>query len=232
MAERIDPIGAIRKITSNNSSRSKQNKTGGRNAGQEESRKHSTPAGKVLFDKPGNFLYPVPCVMVSCASPGKKPNIITVAWTGTICSDPPMLSISVRQERYSYEMIKESGEFVVNLTNRRLARAADFCGCRSGRDIDKFEECHLTPEPCAHIAAPMIRESPVSLECKVTGIIPLGSHDMFLAEIVGVQVDRRFLDHNGTFHMENAGLIAYSHGKYYELGKILGSFGYSVRKKR
>ena len=182
--------------------------------------------------KPGNMLYPVPAVLVSTADRGGRDNLFTVAWTGTVCTNPPMLSISVRQERYSYEMIKESGEFVVNLTNRRLARAADFCGCRSGRDIDKFEECHLTPEPCAHIAAPMIRESPVSLECKVTGIIPLGSHDMFLAEIVGVQVDRRFLDHNGTFHMENAGLIAYSHGKYYELGKILGSFGYSVRKKR
>lgn len=231
MAERIDPIKAIRKITSNNSSKTKQ-KQNGKNSRSAETHKQSAPVEKILFDKPGNFLYPVPCVMVSCVCPGRKPNIITVAWTGTICSDPPMLSISVRQERYSYEMIKESGEFAVNLTNRRLARAADFCGCRSGRDIDKFEECQLTPVPCTNISAPMIGEAPVSLECKVTGIIPLGSHDMFLAEIVGVQVDRRYLDHNGTFHMENAGLITYSHGKYYELGKILGSFGYSVRKKR
>lgn len=234
MAERIDPIQAIRKMASNSAPRAKRSKTDvhGKTAKPAESQKRSTSVEKILFDKPGNFLYPVPCVMVSCVSPGKNPNIITVAWTGTICSDPPMLSISVRQERYSYEMIKESGEFAVNLTNRRLARAADFCGCRSGRDINKFEECRLTPEPCSHISAPMIGESPVSLECKVTGIIPLGSHDMFLAEIVGVQVDRRYLDHNGTFHLENAGLIAYSHGKYYELGKILGTFGYSVRKKR
>lgn len=231
MAERIDPIGAIRKIAASGSSRTKQ-KAAAKNDKEHAQQKKTPTVEKILFDKPGNFLYPVPSVMVSCASPGKKPNILTVAWTGTICSDPPMLSISVRQERYSYEMIKESGEFVVNLTNRRLARAADFCGCRSGRDVDKFEECRLTPAPCAHVSVPMIAESPVSLECKVTGIMPLGSHDMFLAEIVGVYVDRRYLDHKGTFHMENAGLIAYSHGKYYELGKILGSFGYSVRKKR
>ncbi|MGI6118364.1 MAG: flavin reductase family protein [Bilifractor sp.] len=186
---------------------------------------------KVSFDKPGNFLYPVPCVMVSCAAPGEKPNILTIAWTGTICSDPPMLSISVRKERFSYEIIRDSGEFVVNLTNKRLARAADFCGCRSGRDINKFEECHLTPAPCEHVNVPAILEAPVSIECKVSGIMPLGSHDMFLGEIVGVQVDRRYLDRHGAFHLENAGLIAYSHGKYYELGKILGTFGYSVRKK-
>jgi flavin reductase (DIM6/NTAB) family NADH-FMN oxidoreductase RutF len=227
MAERIDPIGAIRKFTNANTAGE-----GGSAQVKKQQKKKNEPTKKVLFDKPGNFLYPVPCVMVSCASEGKRPNIITVAWAGTICSEPPMLSISVRRERYSYEMIKESGEFAVNLTNRRLARAADYCGCRSGKDVDKFEECHLTAVPCSHIHAPMIGEAPVSIECKVTGIIPLGSHDMFLAEIVGVNVDQKYLDHRGTFHMENAGLIAYSHGKYYELGKVLGGFGYSVRKKR
>lgn len=187
---------------------------------------------KRAFDRPGNFLYPVPAAMVSCQCGEERPNILTIAWTGTICSEPPMLSISVRKERHSYEIIKASGEFVVNLTNKKLARAADFCGCKSGRDIDKFEECGLTPAPCTGVSAPMIAESPVSIACKVTGIIPLGSHDMFLAEVVSVEVDERYLDRRGAFHMEQAGLVAYAHGKYYELGKLLGSFGYSVRKNR
>lgn len=185
---------------------------------------------KVLFEKPGNFLYPVPTVMVSCASKERGSNILTVAWAGTVCTDPPMVSISVKPERYSYEIIKESGEFVMNLTSRKLTYAADFCGCKSGRDVDKFEACHLTPASCKHVAAPMILEAPVSLECKVTGIIPLGFHEMFLAEVVGVQVDRQYLDKKGTFHMENAGLVAYSHGKYFELGRQRGSFGFSVKK--
>lgn len=185
---------------------------------------------KISFEKPGNFLYPVPAVMVSCASETRGANILTVAWAGTICTDPPMVSISVRPERYSYEIIKESGEFVVNLTGKKLAFAADFCGCKSGRDIDKFEACHLTPAPCEHVKAPMILEAPVSLECKVTGILPLGSHEMFLAEVVGVQVDRQYMDRKGTFHLENAGLITYSHGRYFELGKQRGSFGFSVKK--
>ena len=185
---------------------------------------------KIPFEKPGNFLYPVPAVMVSCASETRGANILTVAWAGTICTDPPMVSISVRPERYSYEIIKESGEFVVNLTGKRLAFAADFCGCKSGRDIDKFEACHLTPASCEHVKAPMILEAPVSLECKGTGILPLGSHEMFLAEVVGVQVDRQYMDRKGTFHLENAGLITYSHGRYFELGKQRGSFGFSVKK--
>ena len=197
----------------------------------EKKRRGLVKPKKVSFEKPGNFLYPVPPVMVSCACEGYAPNILTVAWAGTICSDPPMVSISVKPERHSYEMIKASGEFVVNLTSKKLAYAADLCGCRSGKDIDKFEACKLTAAPCEHVSAPMILESPVSLECKVTGIIPLGSHDMFLAEVVGVQVDQQYLDRKGTFHMESAGLIAYSHGRYYELGKMKGSFGFSVKKK-
>lgn len=181
--------------------------------------------------KPGNMLYPVPAVMVSVAAPGEKPNIITVAWAGTINSDPPMLSISVRKERYSHDMIEKTGEFVVNLVNEPLTRATDFCGVRSGRDVDKFAEMKLTPVTVEGVAAPAIAESPVNLACQVTQIIPLGSHDLFLAKIVSVTVDERYLDEKGTFHLNQAGLVAYSHGEYFALGKKLGSFGYSVRKK-
>lgn len=181
--------------------------------------------------KPGNMLYPVPAVMVSCGRPGEKPNIITVAWAGTVCSSPAMLSISVRPERYSHGILKETGEFVVNLVNQELVFATDYCGVKSGRDVDKFKEMHLTPQPSLQIAAPGIAESPVCLECRVTQVIPLGSHDMFLAEIVGVTVDGRYMDDGGRFHLNDAGLTAYSHGEYFALGKKLGSFGYSVRKK-
>ena len=209
--------------------RGKKDKT--KNNGQENRTEKEGKIQKTPFEKPGNFLYPVPPVMVSCQSESYPvPNILTVAWAGTVCTDPPMVSISVKKERYSYEIIKESGEFVINLTSKKLTRAADFCGCRSGRDLNKFEACGLTPAPCDHVSCPMILESPVSLACKVTGIIPLGSHDMFLAEVVGVEVDRQYLDRKGAFHLESAGLIAYSHGKYYELGKMKGSFGFSVKK--
>lgn len=180
----------------------------------------------------GNMLYPVPAVMVSCQKPGERPNIITVAWAGTICSDPAMLSISVRKERYSYEIIKETGSFVVNLVSRELTAAMDTCGVRSGRDMDKFKELHLTPQESQHVAAPGIAESPVNLECQVTKVIPLGTHDMFLAEIKGVSVDDRYMDEKGTFHLNDAGLVAYSHGTYFELGKKIGTFGYSVKKKK
>lgn len=186
--------------------------------------------GRLLW-KPGNMLYPLPVVMVSCARPGEKPNIITVAWAGTICSDPVMLSISVRPERYSYSIIRETGEFVVNLVNRELVRATDFCGVKSGRDVDKFRELGLTPSPSAHVGAPGIGESPLSLECRVTQVIPLGSHDLFLAEVVGVDVDSRYLDEKGKFRLNDSGLVTYSHGEYFGLGEKLGSFGYSVRKK-
>lgn len=180
--------------------------------------------------KPGNMLYPVPAVMVSCQRPGEKPNIITVAWSGTINTDKPMVYISVRKSRYSYDIIKETGEFVVNLVTKELTFATDYCGVRSGREVDKYEEMKLTPLPSKYIDAPGIAESPVNLECRVTEVIPLGSHDMFLAEIVGVTVDDKYMDEKGKFHLNDSGLVAYSHGEYFELGKKLGKFGYSVQK--
>lgn len=182
--------------------------------------------------KAGNMLYPVPAVMISCGREGEKPNIITVAWAGTICSDPAMLSISVRKERYSYDIIKETGNFVVNLVTKDLVFATDYCGVKSGRDVDKFQELHLTPLPSRHISAPGIAESPLNIECQVTQVIPLGSHDMFLARIAGVTVDEKYMDEKGKFCLNDTGLVAYSHGEYFELGEKLGSFGYSVKKER
>lgn len=176
------------------------------------------------------MLYPLPAVMVSCQRPGEKPNIVTIAWAGTICSTPPMVSISVRPERYSYDIIKETGEFVINLTTKDLAYATDYCGVKSGRGIDKFKECNLTPEPSKELQAPGIAESPVNIECKVTEIKKLGSHDMFLAEVVSVSIDDRYIDETGKFDLESTGLMAYSHGKYMELGNLIGTFGYSVKK--
>ena len=181
--------------------------------------------------KPGNMLYPVPAVMVSCGRKGEKPNIITVAWAGTVCSDPPMVSISVRKERYSYEIIRETGEFVINLVNRELVRAADYCGVKSGRDTDKFKEMGLTAQPSRYVGAPGIGESPVNLECRVTNRLELGRHDMFLARVEGVAIDGKYMDEKGKFHLNDSGLVSYSHGEYFELGKKLGSFGWSVRKK-
>lgn len=180
--------------------------------------------------KPGNMLYPLPAVMVSCQRPEEKPNIITVAWAGTICSSPAMLSISVRKERYSYGIIKETGVFVVNLATRELAYALDYCGVRSGRDVDKFREMRLTELPSRIVSAPGIAESPVNIECRVREIKLLGSHDLFLAEVVGVTADDRYMDEHGKFNLNQAGLITYSHGTYFELGRKVGSFGYSVRK--
>ena len=165
----------------------------------------------------GNMLYPLPAVMVSCQRPEEKPNIITVAWTGTICSTPAMVSISVRPERYSYDIIKETG---------------DFCGVRSGRDIDKFKAAHLTPIPGVHVSAPLIEESPVNIECRVKDVIELGSHHMFLADVLGVSVDEAYMDEKGKFDMNRAGMMVYSHGEYFGLGKQLGTFGYSVRKTK
>lgn len=181
--------------------------------------------------KPGNMLYPLPVVMVSCQRPGEKPNIITIAWAGTICSDPACLSISVRKERHSYDIIRETGEFVVNLTTKELAFATDYCGVKSGRDIDKFKECKLTPLKSNVVAAPGIAESPVCIECKVKEIVPLGSHDMFIAEVVSVQADEKYMNANGKFELSMAQPIVYSHGTYYELGEKIGTFGYSVKKK-
>lgn len=179
----------------------------------------------------GNMLYPLPAVMVSCQCPGEKPNIITVAWTGTVCSSPAMVSASIRKERFSYSILKETGCFVVNLATRDLARALDYCGVRSGRDVDKYQEMNLTPLPSLAVAAPGIAESPVNIECRITEVKPLGSHDLFLAEVASVTVDSRYMDESGRFDLNRAGLIAYSHGEYFELGRKLGSFGHSVRKK-
>ncbi len=186
---------------------------------------------KKQYWKPGNMLYPVPPVMVSCQRPGEKPNIITIAWAGTICSDPAMVSISVRKERYSYNILRQTGEFVINLTTRNLAKAADYCGVRSGRDTDKFQDMKLTPLESKEILAPGIAESPVNIECKVTEVKELGTHDMFLAKVAAVSVDESLIDKNGKFHLNQSGLVAYSHGEYRTLGESLGTFGFSVKKE-
>lgn len=180
--------------------------------------------------KPGNMLYPTPAVMVSCQGKDERPNIITVAWSGTINTNTAMLYISIRKSRYSYDIIKKSGEFVVNLVTKELTFAADYCGVRSGREVDKFAETGLTLLPSRHINAPGIAESPVNIECRVKDIIPLGSHDMFLSEVMGVTIEDKYMDETGKFCLNDAGLVAYSHGEYFELGKKLGKFGYSVQK--
>lgn len=183
--------------------------------------------------KPGNMLYPLPAVMVSVADKKGNQNIITVAWTGTVCTNPAMLYISVRPERYSYHMIKETGEFVVNLTTEKLAYATDWCGVKSGRDVDKWKAMKLTPIKAEKLSyAPMIEESPVNIECKVTEIKELGSHHMFLAEVMAVHVDHAYMNDSGKFELNDTGLLTYSHGDYFGLGKKKGSFGYSVRKKK
>lgn len=180
--------------------------------------------------KPGNMLYPVPAVLVSCRDKEGSDNVLTIAWAGTICSDPAMLSISVRKERHSYKMIKESGVFVVNLTTKDLVKATDYCGVKSGRDEDKFAAMGLSKGEAEKINAPIIMESPVNIECKVTQVLELGSHDMFLAEVVNVQISDEYMDERGGFHLNDAGLLSYSHGEYYGLSEQLGTFGYSVRK--
>ena len=186
--------------------------------------------GKQLW-KPGNMLYPLPVVMVSLADRDGRPNIITLAWVGTVCTNPPMVSISVRPERYSYPILKETGEFVINLTTKELAFATDYCGVKSGRDVDKFKEMGLTPIPASEVKAPMIKESPVNIECKVRQILPLGSHDMFLADVVAVHADENYMAEKQKFHLEQAEPIIYSHGSYFGCGELLGTFGYSVKKR-
>ncbi|MFI3238496.1 MAG: flavin reductase family protein [Lachnospiraceae bacterium] len=181
--------------------------------------------------KPGNMLYPLPVVMVSVAGENAEKNIITIAWAGTICTNPPMVSISVRPERYSYDMIRKSGEFVINLTTKDLTFATDYCGVKSGRDVDKFRECKLTPIYGDTVKAPMIEESPVNIECVVKEVKELGSHHMFIAEVVGVHVDDKYMDKNNKFCLEEAEPIVYSHGTYLATGEALGTFGYSVRKR-
>jgi flavin reductase (DIM6/NTAB) family NADH-FMN oxidoreductase RutF len=178
----------------------------------------------------GNMLYPVPAVMVTCKRKNEKANIITVAWAGTVCSDPAMVSISVRKSRYSHEIISETKEFVVNLTTKQLAKATDYCGVKSGRDIDKFKEMNLHTQESTKIETPGILESPVNIECKVVNVLELGTHDLFIAEVVAVDVNEDLLDEKGSLHLDKADLIAYAHGQYFSLGKELGRFGFSVRK--
>lgn len=180
--------------------------------------------------KGGTFIYPIPAVMVSCGTM-EKSNIITVAWTGILNTNPAMCYISVRPERYSHDIIKENGEFAINLTTRQLAYATDWCGVKSGRDVDKFKEMKLTKEKANIISVPLIKESPVSVECKVKEIVPLGSHDMFVAEIVAIDADEKYIDEKGAFDISKCDLIAYANGGYYPLEKKIGKFGYSVQKK-
>lgn len=182
--------------------------------------------------KAGTVLYPVPVVMVSCGNMEGEKNIITVAWTGTINSDPPMTYISLRHCRHSYDIIKQSKEFVINLVTKKLAYACDYCGVKSGKDIDKFNEMNLTATKGTKVSSPIIYESPINIECVVKDIIPLGTHDMFLAEVVNVSVSEEYLDQSGKFHFNKTNPICYSHGCYYTLGEKLGSFGYSVKKKK
>ena len=181
--------------------------------------------------KGGTLIYPVPAVMVSCGKLEGEKNIITVAWTGTINTNPPMAYISLRPERHSYNIIKESGEFVINLTTEDMAKACDFCGVKSGRDTDKFEKMRLTAAPASNVGAPIIYESPMNIECKVKKIVPLGSHHMFIADVVAVDVSDEYFDKSGKFHFNKSKPVCYSHGEYFGLGKSLGTFGFSVRKK-
>ena len=180
--------------------------------------------------KPGTMVYPVPPVMVSCGDM-ENSNILTIAWTGIICTDPAMTYVSIRKERFSYDIIKSKGEFVINLASGDLARTVDYCGVRSGKDIDKFKECNLTKEAATEVGCPMIKECPINIECRVKEIKELGTHDMFMAEILAVNVDDKYLDETGRFDMEACNLLAYSHGQYYSLGEKLGKFGFSVEKK-
>ena len=182
--------------------------------------------------KPGNMLYPLPVVMVSAADKEGRDDIITVAWAGTVCTNPPMVSISIRPERYSYHMIRETGEFVINLTTEELAFATDYCGVKSGRDVDKFKETGLTREKAEKVKAPMIAEAPVSIECKVKEIRELGSHHMFIAQVAAVHADEKYMDETNRFDLNRARPIVYSHGEYLGTGKKLGTFGYSVKKAK
>ena len=182
--------------------------------------------------KPGTMVNPVPAVLVTCGASREEWNMLTIAWTGTVCTNPPMLYISVRPERYSHALIERTMEFTLNLTTTEMAKATDWAGVRSGRDYDKWKETGLTPLPGVAVSSPTIEESPLSIECRVKSIIRLGSHDMFLAEVVNVRADSRFLDpHTGAYDFTKAGLIAYEHGFYRELGPVIGKFGFSVKKE-
>lgn len=183
--------------------------------------------------KPGTMIYPLPAAMISCGSTPDEYNIITISWVGTICSDPPMCYISVRPSRHSYEIIKRTGEYVINLTTEAMARATDWCGVRSGRDYNKFKEMQLTAGKSSVVAAPLIEESPLCIECRVKEIVPLGSHDMFISDVVNIRADEQYLDaESGRFNLQQAELLAYCHGHYYGLGKKIGKFGWTVQKKK
>lgn len=181
--------------------------------------------------KAGNMIYPLPAVMVSVTDGEGNDNIITIAWVGTVCTNPPMVSISVRPSRFSYEMIKKTGEFVINLTTEKLAHATDYCGVRSGRDVDKFKEMKLTKEKADFVKAPMIGEAPVNIECRVKQVLELGSHHMFIADVLAVHADNAYMDEKNKFQLNQAKPLVYSHGEYLGVGKSLGTFGYSVKKK-
>jgi flavin reductase (DIM6/NTAB) family NADH-FMN oxidoreductase RutF len=181
--------------------------------------------------KPGTMIYPLPAVLVSCGAVPEEYNIITIAWTGTICSDPPMCYISVRPGRHSHEIIRRTGEFVINLTTEELAKATDWCGCRSGRKFNKWKEMNLTAEPAKVVKAPVIAESPVNIECRVRQVISLGTHDMFIAEVVNISADEAFIDRTGALGLAQAHPLVYNHGQYYGLGRRIGKFGWSVEKK-
>ena len=181
--------------------------------------------------KSGTFIYPIPAVMVSCGDM-ENSNIITVAWTGILNTNPAKVYISVRPERYSYNIIKEKKEFVINLTNKDLAYATDWCGVKTGAKVDKFKEIHLTKEECQFVSAPAIKESPVSIECKVTDIKEFGSHHMFIADVMSIDADEKYINEKGSFDISKCNLIAYANGGYYELGRKIGKFGFSVEKKK
>lgn len=182
--------------------------------------------------KPGTLIYPLPATLVSCGKTPDEFNVLTISWLGTLCSSPPMCYISVRRERKSYEVIKANGEFVINLTNEALAFAADWCGVRSGRDYNKFKEMNLTPVMAEKVNAPIIKEAPLCIECRVKEIVTLGTHDMFISEVINIQADKQYIDpETDSFDMAKAKLIAYSHGNYYKLGEEIGKFGWTVKKK-
>lgn len=182
--------------------------------------------------RPGNMIYPLPAIMVSCGASPDEYNVFTASWVGTICSDPAMCFVSIRQSRHSYEIVKRNMAFTLNLTNKDLARATDWCGVRSGRDYNKFAEMNLTPVKGIKVDAPYINEAPMSIECRVKQIIHLGTHDMFIADVMNVLADKRFIDpQTGEFDLKKANLIAYSHGEYFKLGEKIGNFGWSVKKK-
>jgi len=182
--------------------------------------------------KPGTMIYPLPAVLVSCGATPEEYNVLTVSWTGTICSNPPMCYVSIRPERHSYDIIKRTGAFVINLTNRDLEFATDFCGVKSGRECNKFEMANLTPQKAEFVDAPIVLESPVSIECKVVEVKPLGSHDMFIAEVVNVVVEDSYLQENGQLDMAAMNLLAYNHGQYFDVTNPRGFFGWSIRKKK